>query len=531
MKRLLFTVFFCLMTTLNYNVVYCADEEQQVVPHFNIISFTVEGNKLLRQAEVDSLLAPFKGEFKDFGTVQEAIDALEGAYHRLGFTTIQVILPEQELEKGVIRLVIVETRIGSIKVEGNKYFSEANIRRSLPVLRSGEVPNINKISSYLKTANENPVKKVNMQLETSDKENEVNAVLNVTDEKPWKISLMGDNTGNKDTGVWRAGVVLMHANIADRDHVLSLQYMTSPEKIDKVNIFGFGYHIPIYALGDSVSFYAGYSDVDSGTIYAGTSDIQVSGRGTSFGGKYNQNLARIGGFEHKFSYGLDYRKYLNNATLLSTIPMDTYVTVHPVNITYTGTFQSTTSQAGFNISLIQNIPGGAQGSDEDFQKVRANASANYSIFRYGANFGYALPHDLQLRLLFNGQFTNDLLMPGEQFGLGGANSVRGYQEREVSDDLGNSGSIELYSPDIFKLLNIDNGQLRMLVFYDAGQVTKVGPLPGEESYTFISSVGTGVRIGWGKNFSLLTDYGYGISVEGSRAVRNNRFHLMAVYSF
>jgi hemolysin activation/secretion protein len=531
MKRSLLAVFFCLIMMFYYAVAYGADEDQQAVPLFDITRFTVEGDKLLGQPKMDSLLAPFTGKQKDFGTVQEAIDALEGAYHKLGFTTIQVILPEQELEKGIIRLVIVETHIGSIKIEGNKYFSDANIRRSIPALKTGEIPNINKISAHLKTANENPVKKVAMQLESSDKENEVNAVLRVTDEKPWKVSLIGDNTGNKETGVFRTGVVLQHANIADRDHVLSLQYMTSPEKIDKVSIFGFGYHIPIYAWGDSLTFYAGYSDVDSGTIYAGTADIAVSGRGASFGGKYNQNLARIGSYEHKFIYGLDYRRYQNNATLLSTIPLDTSVTVHPASITYNGTLQLPALQGAINLTLIRNIPGGYEGADEDFRKVRAGASANYTIFRYGANVGYALPFDLQLRLVFNGQFTNDPLVPGEQFGLGGANSVRGYQEREVSDDLGNSGSIEFYSPDIFKLLNIDKGQLRFLVFYDMGEVSKVSPQPGEESYTVMSSVGAGVRLGWQKNFSLLADYGYATGLSGSRGVRNNRFHLMAVYSF
>ena len=530
-KRLLLGVLFCISIIFQTFIVYGAEEEKQAIPTFEIKRYHVEGNNIFQQADIENLLAGFTGKQKDFGTVQEAIDVLEDAYRRRGFSTIQVMLPEQELENGIIRLVVIETRIGAIKVEGNQHYSRANILRSIPVLRVGEAPNINKISSRLKTANENPVKKVTMQLESSDKENEVNAVLRVTDEKPWKLSLIGDNTGNKDTGEFRTGVVFQHANIADLDHVLSLQYMTSPEKADKVSIFGFGYHVPLYSLGDSLTFYAGYSDVDSGTIYAGTADIAVSGRGSSFGMKYNQNLARIGSYEHKFTYGADLRKYQNNITMLKTFNMDNNVTVHPVNLTYNGNWQYPTFQAGFNTSVIQNVPGGADGSNEDFQRVRSNAKANYTIIRYGANIGYSLPFDFQLRLLFNGQFTDDCLVPGEQFGLGGANSVRGFQEREVSDDRGNSGSFEFYSPDFFKLMNNDRGQMRMLVFYDLGEVKKVSPLPGEESYGSMSSAGVGLRLGWGKNFSLLTDYGYALSLTGSRGTRNNRFHLMAVYSF
>jgi hemolysin activation/secretion protein len=71
----------------------------------------------------------------------------------------------------------------------------------------------------------------------------------------------------------------------------------------------------------------------------------------------------------------------------------------------------------------------------------------------------------------------------------------------------------------------------MLVFYDVGEVSRVSPLPSEESYTAIASVGTGARLELGSNFSLATDYGYGINVDGTRAVRHSRWHLMAVFSF
>ena len=507
------------------------NEQQPDIPRFDIKGFLVEGNTKLDKAAIDSTLAKFTGEKKDFGTIQEAMEALEAMYHKRGYTTVKVTLPEQELENGIVRFVIIEALITSVKVEGNKFFDEKNIRDSIPALREGELPDIDKISTSLKVANEHPAKKINLQLSPGESEREITADLKVIDEKAWKISLMGDNTGNDATGVYRAGVLLQYNNLFNLDHLATLQYITSPDKVDKVTILGFGYRLPLYAFGDSIDFYTSYSDVDSGTIYAGTSDIQVSGRGVSFGAKYNQNLARIGRYEHKLSYGIDYRKYQNNATVSHTLNMDTDVIVHPASLTYAGNLQFTSGQTGFSMSLIRNIPGGTDGQTEDFQLVRARASANYTIFRYGANFSYAFPADIQLRLLFNGQYTNDPLIPGEQFGLGGASSVRGFQEREVSDDRGNSGTIELYSPDIFKLMNISKANFRMLVFYDIGEVSRVSPLPAEESYTLISSVGAGARLALGTNFSMATDYGYGINVHGTRAKRDDRWHLMAIWSF
>src|SRR5208337_901179 len=96
--------------------------------------------------KINSILAPFTGKGKDFGTVQEALEALEKAYHDRGYTTVQVLLPEQELENGVVRLNVAETRIGHVKIEGNKFFDESNIRRSMPALREGQTPNINDVS-------------------------------------------------------------------------------------------------------------------------------------------------------------------------------------------------------------------------------------------------------------------------------------------------------------------------------------------------------------------------------------------------
>jgi hemolysin activation/secretion protein len=144
--------------------VYAADDKQDAVPHFTIKQYQVEGNTLLESAKIEKLLAPFTGSDRDFGTVQEAIDALENAYQSRGYSTVTVTLPEQEMEGGVVRVKVMENRIGKFTIEGNKYFDQANIRRSLPALRQGETPNLHDVSRSLKQANENPAKKINLRI-------------------------------------------------------------------------------------------------------------------------------------------------------------------------------------------------------------------------------------------------------------------------------------------------------------------------------------------------------------------------------
>ena len=512
---------------------YAADEKQDEVVRFDIIRFNVEGNTLLDNAEVEKQLAPFTGKAKDFGTVQEAIEALEKAYRDHGFSMVMVTLPEQELESGVVRLKVIETRIGKITIEGNLFFEQKNILRSLPGLRQGETPNINAVSRSLKLSNDNPAKKTNLQLKNSDKENETDANLTVKDEKPWKLGVNGDNTGTKETGPTRLGFLLQHANVFNRDHLLTLQYIISPEKIDRVSIYSIGYRVPFYSLGSSLELIGAYSNVDSGTISAAAYNMNVSGKGTILGIHYNQNLTRIGAYEHKVTLGLDYRAFENNVDFLG-FQLGNNVTVHPISLTYAGILSFDKFNAGFYLMGMQNLGGSWDGRDNasNFENARKDAPRNYNMLRYGANLGYAPGGDWQARAVLNGQYTNDRLVPGEQYGIGGANSVRGFQERGFSNDQGYSGSFEIYSPDLCKLFNVSAFQSRILVFYDRGYVSRKDPLPGDTVSTEIAGIGPGLRITDGKRFSLSADCGFVVDPPDENTSRwSNVWHLSASILF
>ena len=479
------------------------------IPRFEIRNFKVEGNTLIAADEIEALLAPFTGKEKDFGTVQEAHEALEKAYRSRGFYMVVVTLPEQEIEKGVIHLKVVEKRIGKIRVEGNRFFDTENIRSSVPALRQGDAPDLNALSRSLRLANDNPAKKINVSLKNSDIENEIDANIAVKDEKPWKMGITANNSGTRETGKSRVGFLLQHANIADLDHLLTLQYITSPEKPDRVSIYSAGYRLPFYSTGSSLDFIGAYSNVDSGTITAAGNNLDVSGKGTILGMRYNQNLTRISNYEHKVIFGLDWRDYENTVDLLG-FELGNDITVHPLIMTYAGNWTSDKSSAGFYLTDLFNLPGNWGGKDSaaDFEIARAGAERNYNIIRYGANLTWLFGGDWQARALVNGQYTDDKLVASEQYGIGGSNTVRGFEEREFANDRGISGSIEIYSPDLSSLIGIKDIKSRALFFYDRGYVSRIDPLPGEIKRTEIASFGPGLRITDGKRFSVSADVGF-----------------------
>ena len=112
--------------------------------------------------------------------------------------------------------------------------------------------------------------------------------------------------------------------------------------------------------------------------------------------------------------------------------------------------------------------------------------------------------DWQWRVNVGGQWTNQPLPPGEQFGVGGMYSVRGFEERELSNDKGYQGNLEAYTPDLCQTLGA--GSCRAVAFYDFGALKRNDALPGEWASEHVSSLGLGLRYVLGKTLTLQADY-------------------------
>ena len=167
---------------------------------FEITHFVAHGNTLIPQPVVDALLAPYTGPGRDFGTVQQALETLEKAYAAAGFNAIQVLLPEQTLESGVVHFTVVESRLASIRIEGNTHFSSENYKRSLTSLEVGSTPNFDDLVDNLRLLNEHPGKQASVVMRAGANEGQLDAVVKASDQSPLRYALTFDNTGNESTG-------------------------------------------------------------------------------------------------------------------------------------------------------------------------------------------------------------------------------------------------------------------------------------------------------------------------------------------
>ena len=140
MRRLQWLIVAALLAFVAGGAAPVQAQPQAETARFEIRSFVVEGNSVLAAATVDGVLAPYAGTGRSFADVQAAADALQQAYARAGFGGVQVSLPEQRLVDGVVRIAVVEPALRTVTIEGNSHFDNANIRRSLPALRTGATP-------------------------------------------------------------------------------------------------------------------------------------------------------------------------------------------------------------------------------------------------------------------------------------------------------------------------------------------------------------------------------------------------------
>ena len=120
--------------------------------------------------------------------------------------------------------------------------------------------------------------------------------------------------------------------------------------------------------------------------------------------------------------------------------------------------------------------------------------------------------------------------------MGGAESVRGFNERYSTNDKGHRINMEVYTPEVGKLLGLDTARVRFLGFYDMGHTGRNSRLPGELHRVSLDSVGFGMRMSYGTGLTVKADFAQVMhdgTQTGSEAGRthNNRWHFSVGYVF
>ena len=251
-------------------------------------------------------------------------------------------------------------------------------------------------------------------------------------------------------------------------------------------------------------------------------------------------MKSVGEWQHKLSYSLDQRNYGNDVVSASggasLVPS---LRVHPVSLGYSGSLRKAERDLSASVTLTRNLPGGQDGTTAAFNQPggRLGADAAFTTLKFAANLTERFTPDWSARAAFSGQVSNDLLISAEQFGAGGADSVRGLSEREIAADRGARAGFEVWGPDFGARLAGPGLRLQPIAFLDAAWV-RFNVAPGTLLSQSVSSIGLGLRGSFERNASFRFDYAYVLhapqGAAGSAATTtrgSQRLHGSAMWIF
>ena len=479
--------------------VAAVDEEAS----FSVTGFVVEGENPLPDTLTQSTLAPYVGIHHGIERLQQAATALETLLRAQGFGFYRVVLPPQDIG-GVIKLQMFKFTLGNVVVKGNQVFSNDNILRSLPELTAGGSPNTYQLARDLSLANESPSKRANVTFKQGDVPDTIDATVDVVDSKTLTGFVTLNNTGSSATGYNRLTAGISHTNLFDRDQQGTVTYTTSPSDPGRVHQYGGYYRAPIYDWGGMLSVYYTRSSVSSGIV---ANSINVTGQGEFAGVQYAHYFAPQGDFRSFLTLGLDDKNFINDkiTTLAGAALFPNYRT-RPLTLGYTGRFEKKWGLWGYNVDYAHNLDFGGGMDRASYVANRAGASPNWGALRYGADLTMPLPSNWLLNTRLRGQISGDSLVPGEQFGIGGAQSVRGLTERVLAGDSGVQGTIEFWTPALAE-------NTRALLFYDFGQIRRHNDTVMPSAT--VTSIGAGLRWSMGNSWSASLDLAHVLSGRGS----------------
>lgn len=496
----------CLLATLGgaLQAQTLAQPAAPAKPVFTIRGFDVSGENPLPAGDTTRVLAPFLRADATIDTLQKASSALEAAFKERGFALHRVVLPPQEVTD-TVRLNVVKFVIGKITIEGAQRLDAANIRASLPELAEGQAPNFKVLAVQTTIANENPAKQVQVALKEAEEADRIDARILVTEGKPWTLSASLSNTGSRANGRDRFTVAGTHHNLFNLDHQFTGAYTTSLQRMGDVRQFGGTYSAPLYSLGGVLG--ATYT---RSTVVGNFGGLTSTGAGQTLGVNYSHYLAPNGGYRAHITLGLDDKRF-DPAVVAGQAATQVTRRSRPLGLGYKARMETDKAVWGYGTEILANLSGGGGNSLAAYQSEDPRiTTTRFKVLRANANYLSSFGAGWLWGLQAQAQYSPDALISGEQFGVGGASSVRGTGERPISADRGLFASFEVTTPELMP-------GLRAKGFVDAGWLRNNVVAANKPSSDQLASVGLGLRYTLG-NTDMSAEWGR--IVNGSVLVGN-----------
>ena len=475
-------------------------------PHFLLEKVNFEGNTKIPDEELQHLALEVLGEDVFFDELLELCSRVTSLYHSKGYLTSYATVPPQRIVDGVATIKIIESKVGDLNVEGEKWTREWYLKHIImgkAGLREGDVFNAKNLQRAMKEINRESYVQVQTEVERQDGgEENTEITLNVRDRFPVQLGFAYDDYGRKLTGEQRVSFLLgMHNLTGLGDKIYGGTVLASGS-----TGWMAGYSLPVSSYGTRLSFDFSDSHVKLGGIYR---PDNVKGNAQSYFTKITHPLIQTAKSDLYFYTGYDYVKA--NTTMYSLPNPLGKISDYQLNVWRTGLYGMTDDSYGRWIGNL-GIDFGMGGSD----KMNSHLDTTFFKMTAGITRAQRLFSRSMGIIRLNGQFSPNKLFAAEQMQLGGPYTLRGFQPAEIIGDYGFAGTVEYRTPIPFmnKIWPWLDDRLRLAAFYDFGWVDSHSHI--DYPANFLHSVGFGAYFNitdwlgaqFGLGFPLIDDYGH-----------------------
>lgn len=400
-----------------------------------INAWAIEGNTVIETSELLDQLQYFTGVTLSMKQINEAAALIQQMYEDRGWLA-RIVLPKQDITNGTIKIQIIESRLGQIKVDAasTSLVDPDRVQAMVAAQHSlRDVFNSLQINRGLLLADDLNGVSVVGSLQPGDAEGTTDVLLKTTAEQPSIYEASFDNTNARAVGANRLFVSATRVSPFGTGESFSVQGLKS-EGVDYARL---GASAPLgnYGLKGTVFVtdmkYKIVTNDEQGRSQDVSGNVQIAGFDLSYPliRSRDANLYMQGGAEKR-----KYQGYFSGQ-------VNSHYHVHAAQLGLTGNRFDTFGGAGsnsFNVTFYQGVV------TSDSVQVNANVAGQYSKVRWSFSRQQALLNSVSLYAAVQGQNTgNKQLDSSENISIGGVSGVRAYATGEGTGPQGQIANLEL----------------------------------------------------------------------------------------
>jgi hemolysin activation/secretion protein len=445
-------------------------------------------------------------------------------YVKAGYITSGAYIPPQKLEGGIVKIQISEGGLEDILVKGTRHLNPKYVRSRLAIATHRPL-NQKRLLEALQLLQLNPlIKSVSAELSAGTKLGENLLEVTITEAPIWNAQVLLDNGRTPSVGTFRRQLQLSNADLVGLGDQLFVTYTNT----DGSNALDLSYTLPINPRNGTISINGGFAfsrviepPFDAIDINSNSNYVELTAR---------QPILQSP--TQEFALGLTLSHRESGATLLGgeiPFPSPGADAQGNTRITVLSFFQEYTHRNQTEVIALR--------SQFSFGLNALNATinpnppdGNFFVWRGQAQYVRLLSPDTLLLLRGDLQLADRPLVPLEQFGIGGQDSVRGYRQDLLFTDSGIFASAEVRIP-VLRLPKLDNAVLQLTPFIDIGHGFNVGNSP-QPSTSTLFSLGLGLRFQIGNYLTARFDWGIPlIDVAGDkRTLQEQGLYFSLIYN-